>query len=277
MATSADWNKGKKKEYSMRKTYTFDSKQLETDSCSIMRETTESSVSKDLDSELYIPEVADLPIAGFINQTFSDFPGRTQACMMFTSRCNLSCGWCHNGPVVCGERDGVTATEVLNYVSDTTHKTLVVSGGEPTIHRGLLPFLRALRRHGITIKLDTNGTNPEVVRHVIDEKLADFVAMDIKADPARYAQVAGKKVDPKLLEETISLIKASGIPHEFRTTVIPDVVDIEDLAKAKKLAGGKLTVQKFRRGETNLRKKFRDYREHTDEEFCRIKTQVAVM
>lgn len=270
-----DWNRGKKNEYGTRKTYKFDRNLLEGVSSPTLVKGDDPNIVQD--SELYVPELADLPIAGFIKQTFSDFPGRTQASIMFTSRCNLSCGWCHNGPVVCGERGGFTAPEVLQYVSNTSHKTLVVSGGEPTIHRGLLPFLRALRRHGITIKLDTNGTNPDVVRQVIDEGLADFFAMDIKADPKRYAQVAGKKVDPKLLEESIELIKTSGIPHEFRTTVVPGVVDMEDLAKAKSLAGGKLTLQKFRKGNTNLRKKFRDYREHTEEEFAAIKQQVEAM
>ncbi|KAI5291872.1 hypothetical protein KEM54_003728 [Ascosphaera aggregata] len=289
-----DWNKGKKTEYSMRKTYKYDTRLLHKSETSSARSvsseadaetgsTSDSSVSDsgiltlpcDVDYELGVPELADLPIAGFIKQTFSDFPGKSQACMVFTSRCNLSCGWCHNGPIVCGERDGYTATEVLQHVVNTPHKTLVVSGGEPTIHRGLLPFLRALRRRGVTIKLDTNGTNPDVVRQVIDEGLADFFAMDIKADPARYAEVAGKKVDPQLLLDTIELIKASGIAHEFRTTVVPDIVDMEDLAVAKRLAGGKLTVQKFRKGNTNLRKTFREYREHTNEEFAKIKEQVA--
>ncbi|VEU20009.1 DEKNAAC100536 [Brettanomyces naardenensis] len=235
-----DWNNGKKVEFSKRK---------------------------------YFNEKT-LPVAGFTGQTLTDYPGKI-ACIMFTSRCNLACPWCHNGPVVQGERDDITLEDVVEAVQKSKLKNLVISGGEPTIHKGLLPFMRLLKRLGISVKLDTNGTSPETLRTIFKEGLVDFVAMDIKCALERYKQVAGKAVKPEILKESIELIKSSGIPHDFRTTVVPDLVDIEDLVECKRLAGGKLTLQKFRKGNTNLREEFQDAREHTDAEFEHIVDMVG--
>ncbi|QPG75285.1 hypothetical protein FOA43_002636 [Brettanomyces nanus] len=227
-----DWNTGKKDEFSKRKYFSQDK----------------------------------VPVAGFTKQTLTDYPGKI-ASIMFTSRCNLSCPWCHNGSIVRGERDNITLQDVVDSVQKSKHKNLVISGGEPTIHKGLIPFLRLLKRLGISVKLDSNGTSPDTLRIIFSEGLIDFIAMDIKCALERYKEVAGHAVDPNVLRESIELIKSSGIPHDFRTTVVPDLVDIEDLIECKRLAGGKLTVQKFRKGDFNLDKKYHDMKEHTDKEF----------
>ncbi|KAJ9156265.1 Ribonucleoside-triphosphate reductase, anaerobic [Pleurostoma richardsiae] len=287
-----DWNKGKKAEFAQRKTYRLTAPAAPAAPVAPVAPVAEEdgqTLSSSSDTEVEeeneddIPSDEDLPVAAFTKLTFSDFPGRVEASIMFTSRCNLSCGWCHNGPVVRGTREDaapaklegagggvITARDVLRQVTGSGHRALVVSGGEPTIHKGLLPFLRALRRRGVAVKLDTNGTNPDVLRRVLDEGLAEFVAMDVKCAPERYKKVAGRAVDPALLLASVAMIRESGLPHEFRTTVVPGLVDVEDLVAAKKLAGGKLTLQRFRAGETNLRRKFRDAREHTDEEFAAL-------
>ncbi|KAK8051477.1 hypothetical protein PG993_002862 [Apiospora rasikravindrae] len=259
-----DWNKGKAKEFVARKTYRY-----------ITNSPTLDNGSGLLDLERQIADIADLPVAGYIKNTLSDYPGKVQAAIMFTSRCNLACPWCHNGPLVRGERDGMTSLDVFRHVSSTTHKSLVISGGEPTIHKGLVPFLRILKNAGISVKLDSNGTAPDVLRQVFAEKLVDFVAMDIKCALENYKAVTGKKIDPSVLEESIELIKASGVPYEFRTTVVPSLVDVEDLFEAKRLAGGKLKLQQFRKGETNLAKRYRDMDQHTDKEFNALVAQLA--
>ncbi|EON96203.1 putative anaerobic ribonucleoside-triphosphate reductase protein [Phaeoacremonium minimum UCRPA7] len=253
-----DWNKGKKEEFAMRKYYRY---------------TAPASASSAITQ---LPSIADIkpPVAGYTKLTLSDYPGKPQASIMFTSRCNLACPWCHNGPVVRGRRDDVTIQDVLKHITASQHKCLVVSGGEPTIHAGLLPFLRVLKAAGISVKLDTNGTSPDVLRQVYTEGLVDFVAMDLKCKLDRYKEVAGRAVDPAVLEESINLIKDSGVPYQFRTTVVPDLVDIEDVLECKRLADGELTVQKFRKGGSNLHSRFRDAREHTDEEFTTILQRV---
>lgn len=249
-----DWNRGKKEEFALRKYYRY---------------TTPASASA---ATTRPPSAADikLPVAGYTKLTLSDYPGKPHASIVFTSRCNLACPWCHNGPVVRGRRDGVTVQDVLDHITASAHKCLVVSGGEPTIHAGLLPFLRVLKTAGVSVKLDTNGTSPGVLRQVYAEGLVDFVAMDLKCRLDRYKEVAGRVVDPAVLEESVYLIKNSGVPYQFRTTVVPDLVDIEDVVECKRLAGGQLTVQKFRKGGSNLHSRFRDAREHTDGEFATI-------
>jgi len=263
-----DWNRGKKEEFSLRKTYRYPGQASLTAEKRLCNGQLASALGE-----------LQLPIAGFIPQTFSDYPGKVQASIMFTSGCNLACPWCHNGPVVRGEADPdspvVTPSEVLDHVTASAHKSLVVSGGEPTMHAGLVPFLRILRSHGISVKLDSNGTSPSVLRRVFAERLVDFVAMDIKAALPRYRKVAGRKVDVSLLAESISLIRESGVAHQFRTTLVPDLVDMEDLVECKRLAGGRLTVQKFRRGPTTLHRRFKDYKEHTDEEFAAMVARLA--
>ncbi|KAI5459448.1 anaerobic ribonucleoside-triphosphate reductase-domain-containing protein [Mariannaea sp. PMI_226] len=260
-----DWNKGKATEFTMRKTYRYPLELSTGDENHARLEELESQVEA----------IDDLPLAGYTKLTLSDWPGKMQASIMFTSRCNLSCPWCHNGPLVRGECDDYTIVDVFRHITSTPHKSLVISGGEPTIHKGLVPFMRILREAGVSVKLDSNGTSPMTLRRVFSEKLVDFVAMDIKCALENYKKVTGRKVSPKALQTSITLIKESGVPHEFRTTVVPSLVDIEDLFEAKRLAGGALTMQRFRKGESNLHESFRDCEEHTEHEFKAIVSQVA--
>jgi anaerobic ribonucleoside-triphosphate reductase/anaerobic ribonucleoside-triphosphate reductase activating protein len=262
-----DWNKGKAEEFTARKVYRYISD-------SPLSEAGKGD-TKLQELERQVAEIDDIPVAGHIKSTLSDYPGKMQASIMFTSRCNLACPWCHNGPVVNGERDDVTAQDVFRHITSTSHKCLVISGGEPTIHKGLLPFMRLLKKAGVTIKLDTNGTSPEILRQVFSEKLVDFVAMDIKCALEKYKTVAGKRIKPKVLQASITLIKESGVPYEFRTTVVPSLVDMEDLFEAKRLAGGDLKMQRFRNGDTILGEDYRDFPEHTEEEFDALVAQVA--
>ncbi|KAI9731496.1 MAG: hypothetical protein M1834_004616 [Cirrosporium novae-zelandiae] len=248
-----DWNKGKKEEFAMRKLYRY---------------TTETV------KENKLPVITDLPVAGYTKLTLSDYPGKIQASIMFTSLCNLSCPWCHNGSIVRGEREDITAQDVFRQITASEHKNLVISGGEPTINAGLIPFLRLLKKAGVSVKLDTNGTAPEVLRRIFAENLVDFVAMDIKCALHKYKKVAGRYVDARVLETSIRMIKTSNVPYEFRTTVVPSLVDVEDLMACKELADGKLTVQRFRRGDSNLRERFRDCTEQTEEEFESMVAQV---
>lgn len=260
-----NWNAGKTAEFKQRKTYLLPAADVGSDEAATAR--LEKQVA-DL--------VKHLQIAGYTKLSLGDWPGKVEAAIMFTSRCNLACPWCHNGPVVEGHDTNTTIVDVFKHIVSTPHKSLVISGGEPTIHQGLLPFMRILREAGISIKLDSNGTSPSTLRQVIDEQLADFIAMDIKCALKNYKAVTGRNVSSKTLEASISLIKGSGLPHEFRTTVVPDLVDMEDVFEAKRLAGaGGLTLQRFRSGPTNLEERFQNCREHTEKEFRAIVEQVS--
>lgn len=251
----SDWNAGKKVEFSLRKLY----------------QTIESDPKADSEP------LADFKVGGFHKTSFSDFPGRPAASILFTKGCNLKCGWCHNSDLVNETTESLDPLEILDYVAGTEHKSLVVCGGEPTIHKGLLPFLRLAKARGLSVKLDSNGSNPSVLKRVFDEQLVDFVAMDVKGAPERYAELAGKAVRPKLLKQSIALIQNSGVDHEFRTTVVPGLVDIEDIAAVKQLIGHSPKLQRFRASASCIDPAFRSRKEHSESEFAELVERVRQM
>ena len=108
---------------------------------------------------------------------------------------------------------------------------IVICGGEPTIHNDLPNFIKKIKRLGYLVKLDTNGSNPKILKSLIDKKLIDYVAMDIKAPKEKYAKVTGKKINFKNVEESIKILKESEIDYEFRTTIVPGLLKKEDVLK----------------------------------------------
>ena len=152
-------------------------------------------------------------------------------------------------------------------MSKTKHKALVVSGGECTLQKDLIPFLKLCKEYGISVKLDSNGSNPLILQKIIDSKLVDFIAMDVKGKLEKYKEITGKALRPKLLRKSISIIKESGLPHQFRTTVVPNLIDIEDIISIKKEIDGLPTFQNFRASNTCIDKKYSNYKEYTDLEF----------
>lgn len=178
--------------------------------------------------------------SGLQKTSLSDFPGRVAA-VVFTLGCNFRCPYCHNPDLVLGGAEAsITEDEVLDFLRLRHGRLggLVVSGGEPTLHARLPDFLRRVRAAGLDIKLDTNGSRPEVIRGLIDEGLVDFVAMDVKAPLDRYREVVQSEVDPAALRASIDLIRASELDHEFRTTAVRPLVEPEDLVEIGSLLRG---------------------------------------
>lgn len=170
---------------------------------------------------------------GLNKLTLLDFPQHL-ACTVFTGHCNLRCPFCHNaGLVLSPENEPVIDTEeVLRFLEkrQNTLEGICITGGEPTLQQDLLPFLRRCRDLGYLIKLDTNGTRPDVLSAALNEKLLDYIAMDIKNCPARYAETAGlSSLRFSSFEESISLIQNSDLAYEFRTTVVREFHTKEDL------------------------------------------------
>ena len=163
-------------------------------------------------------------IGGFQPFTLSDFPGHVAA-IVFTQGCNWRCSYCHNRSLLKRRRP---QQELIpeTHVFDVLHRRrneldgLVITGGEPTIQEDLSRFIRNVRRLGLTIKLDTNGSRPDVIRHLLEEGLLDYIAMDIKAPFDQYESIARRPVDTDALQTSIDLIKNSGVPHEFRTPAV---------------------------------------------------------
>ena len=181
---------------------------------------------------------------GMNKLTLLDFP-KHLACTVFTGRCNLRCPFCHNADLVlCPEsQPQIPEDTVISFLErrKDSLEGICITGGEPTLQSDLLPFLRRCKELGYLTKLDTNGTRPDVIKAALDANLLDYIAMDIKNCPARYAETAGlTNVRFSAFKESVELIKNSGLPYEFRTTVVKEFHTREDLlAIGEWLAGAK--------------------------------------
>ena len=223
----------------------------------------------------------NVPIKGFIESSFVDWPGKVAA-VLFLPGCNLRCPFCHN-------RDLVLNPQIFeDYPLETVISGLqeyegwldgvVITGGEPTLHPGLPSLLEALRETGLPLRLDTNGTRPDVLNSLIAQGLIDAAAMDVKAplDPARYKLAAGTPVDVELVRESITLLAGSGLDVAFRTTVVPGMHDEEAVrAIVKELCGRPLTLQNFRPAET-LAPLLTGVKPFSEQEFGRLKDAASL-
>ena len=192
-----------------------------------------------------------MQIAGLQRCSMVDYPGKVSA-VVFTPGCNMNCHYCHNRALLgdSAAEPRLDSEDVLAFLARRRNMLdgLVVTGGEPTLQSGLTGFLRRVRELGLAIKLDTNGTRPGVVRDLLDRKLLDFVAMDLKAPFSRYEEICGVEVDPSDLHETISLVLEGGIDHEFRTTFSPLLSEQDVLQVAGVVPGAsRLVLQQYRR------------------------------
>ena len=174
-------------------------------------------------------------IAGYQPVSLLDFPGRVAA-IVFTQGCPLRCVYCHNPELLppLGAA-AIPAADVLARISERRAflDGVVVTGGEPTVQPDLPAFLAAIKAMGLEVKLDTDGVHPRMVARILKEGLADYVAMDIKHVWERYGDVVGR-AQAQVAENcraTFGHVRASGVPHEFRTTVVPGLHDADDLMR----------------------------------------------
>lgn len=190
-------------------------------------------------------------IGGYQPCSLCDYPGRV-ASVIFTQGCNFRCPFCQNKSLLpIGRADKpIDIEELMNQLKMRRGKidSVVVTGGEPTVHSDLQPFLERLRSIGISIKLDTNGANPEMIADLIQAGLLDYIAMDIKAPFHKYDELAGVSVSLDSIIESIRLISHSGLAHEFRTTVFPDLLGEEDISEIRKMVptGSEYRLQAYR-------------------------------
>jgi len=177
-------------------------------------------------------------IHGLQKLTLLDFPGHT-ACTVFTGGCNFRCPFCHNASLVARpqEQPVIGLSEFFDFLKKRRGLLdgIAITGGEPTLQNDLPDFIREIHALGFAVKLDTNGYKPEMLRSLLSDSLLDFVAMDVKAAPSNYAAVCGLTVvDMNAIQESIDLITASGIPHEFRTTYVKGLhtpADAEEIGR----------------------------------------------
>jgi len=191
-----------------------------------------------------------MKIGGFQKVSLIDYPGRISA-VVFTQGCNFRCPFCHNPELVDPERfvDLIPEKEILSFLDKRKGRldAVVITGGEPTMQPELIPFILLLKAMGYLIKLDTNGTHPDLLTAMLDKRLLDYVAMDIKAPLERYGAVTKTNTDHDRIRRSISLIMGSGTDYEFRTTAVKSLLTPVDLEEIGRLIPGakRFVLQKF--------------------------------
>lgn len=172
-------------------------------------------------------------ISGLQKLSLLDYPGK-MAAIVFTQGCNFRCPFCQNGDLLNNEEGLLKTKEILDYLN-LRRKVLdgiVITGGEPTLQTDLKSFIIECRKLGLAIKLDTNGSNPTMLKELLDENLLDYVAIDIKNVFGDYEAISGiRGIDVDKIRTSIDLIKKSSIEHEFRTTIVRGYHDVEKLIK----------------------------------------------
>lgn len=181
-------------------------------------------------------QIPEFPlIGGYLPTSFLDWEGRVAA-VVFLPGCNFRCPFCHNAPLATGLAEGIDPKPVL---SDILRRKdfldgVVVSGGEPTLFARLAELLSWFRNVAkLPVKLDTNGSHPEVLEALLGDRLVDAVAMDIKAPWGKYAELAGVPVDTERVRASLDLLKSSGISLELRTTYVPGLLSMADLHRIR--------------------------------------------
>ena len=183
-----------------------------------------------------------MKLGGLVKFTLIDFPGRPAA-IVFTQGCNFRCRYCHNPELVYPHLflEPMPEEEVWSFLKrrQGTLEGVVVSGGEPTLHEDLPEFMARLKQMGYATKLDTNGSRPEVLRELIDKKLVDYIAMDLKAPLEKYSAITGVETKQDVLLQSMDLIRQSGLEYEFRTTYDKEVLTDADINALEELTGHK--------------------------------------
>lgn len=178
-----------------------------------------------------------------------DYPGHISA-VIFTQGCNMNCYFCHNSQLIPNRRGKCSEQEVIEFlkIRQGILEAVVITGGEPTIQEGLTEFITKVRQLGYKVKLDTNGSNPLVLKSLIEKNLVDYVAMDVKSNLKDYPNICNvRNAILEALGITIDLILKGGITHEFRTTVTPSLEAEDILWIANRIKGAqKYVLQQFR-------------------------------
>ncbi|MEN7548380.1 anaerobic ribonucleoside-triphosphate reductase activating protein [Rapidithrix thailandica] len=216
-------------------------------------------------------------IGGLIKQTLTDFPGKLAA-IVFTQGCNFRCPYCHNPDLVlpeCFDRvQPITEKAFFSFLCRNKGlvEGVVVTGGEPTVQKDLPEFIERLKTMGLAVKLDTNGTNYKRLESLLERKLLDYVAMDLKAPLILedYQRIAGVRLSPNMMAnilESKDLLLQQNIPYEFRSTLIRECHEPEDVVNiAEEIEGARLYCLQQYAPEDALNVDFRKFTPYTIEE-----------
>jgi len=193
-----------------------------------------------------------IEIKGFLETSFLDWPGKLCS-VLFVPYCNFRCPYCHNHPLVLNpdQYPSIPLEEVMNRLDSFQNwiDGVCVTGGEPTLHPDLPDLIRKIKRHGFAVKLDTNGSNPEMLESLIEKKEIDYVSMDVKGplDSFNYRKAAGAPIDMERIVKSIEILKRGYVEYQFRVTVVPGFHREEDIRSLghQLRAGERVMLQNF--------------------------------
>ena len=196
-------------------------------------------------------------LGGFIKNSFVDYPSNIAA-VIFTAGCNMNCWYCHNQNLITTPKKLNNQKKLYNEIFDFLKfrqgqiDGVVITGGEPTLHSDLYEFISEIKKLNFNVKLDTNGTNPDVLARLLDAKLIDYIAMDIKAPLSEYKSITQTNNDIEKIKQSISLIISSDIDYEFRTTFAPPLTTTSLVEIAKYINSAKnYYIQKYKPANIN--------------------------
>ncbi|MDP2820673.1 MAG: anaerobic ribonucleoside-triphosphate reductase activating protein [bacterium] len=187
-----------------------------------------------------------MKIKGLQKFTLIDYPQKL-ACTIFIAGCNFFCPFCHNSELVCPEKieqiREIPEQEIFDFLKQRKKflEGVCITGGEPTLNKEIIDFVQKIKKLGYSVKIDTNGSNPTVIESLLKRGLIDYVAMDIKAPKNRYLEITRSGIGENvgdLIEQSIALLRNSNIDFEFRTTVVPELLNKEDILEIAKWIKG---------------------------------------
>lgn len=179
-------------------------------------------------------------IQGLQKLTLLDYPGKL-ACTVFTAGCNLRCPFCHNASIVLGDSQELEWSRIKEFLKKRTKVLdgVCISGGEPTLQRDLKARIEEIKEIGFLVKLDTNGTKPKVLKHLVQSGLVDYVAMDIKNSFSKYGSTIGiSNFDIGPIQESVEFLLSGSVDYEFRTTVVKEFHEKDDFVSIGMLLQG---------------------------------------
>jgi len=207
-----------------------------------------------------------MKISGFEKLTLLNYPG-VVSCIIFTKGCNFRCPYCQNSSLIDfkGESD-ISDEEVLDYLIKRKGilDGICISGGEPLLQKDIKFFVRRVKELGYKIKIDTNGSSPLILKELIDEHLIDYVAMDIKNTFPKYKQTVGCKLNIENIKKSIEILENSYIDYEFRTTIVKEFHELDDILQICKMLNNKSKyyIQNFQNSDGVLNKKLHGFSEN---------------
>ncbi len=220
-----------------------------------------------------------MKIGGLQKFSLLDYPENISA-IVFTQGCNFRCSFCYNPMLVLPKRRKLkdhpylSEGDLFEFLNERKGKLggIVITGGEPTIHKDLPELIKKIKDLGFKIKLDTNGTNPEMLKKLINKKLINYIAMDIKCTLDKYKKATKFKGDFANIKKSVKMIMNSKLPYEFRTTVVPSLVEKEDIKKMGETIKGASVwyLQQFKPDTDLINKDFQKIKPYEEEELVEM-------